>query len=113
MPPSCDPQLTDHPPARGVAFFHNRVPELRGRFIVLINKESGRELLQVLNAYSGPRARLGTLFPESWPSLDSLLRRPTILSQVTRGAPVIFDSLLEPSLVGIRSSAPTVPPNAL
>jgi CheY-like chemotaxis protein len=102
-----EPQLTDHPPARVVAFFHKRVPELRGRFIVLINNESDPELLQVLDAYSVPRVRLDTLFRELWPSLDSLLRRPTIPRQITRGAPLVFDSFLQPALAGIRSSQPT------
>lgn len=101
-----DPRLTDHPPARVVASFHKRVPELRGRFIVLINNESDPELLQVLDAYSVPRVRLDSLFRELWPSLDSLLRRRTIPRQITRGAPLVFDSFLQPSLAGIRSSQP-------
>lgn len=40
-----DPQMADYPPARVVASFHKRVPELRGRFVVLISKESDAELL--------------------------------------------------------------------
>ena len=101
-----DPQMADYPPARVVVSFHKRVPELRGRFVVLISKESDPELLQVLDAYSVPRVRTNALFQELWPNLDSLLRRRTIPRQITRGAPLVFDSFLEPSLVGIRSSQP-------
>lgn len=100
-----DPQLADDPPARVVVSFHKRVAKLRGRFIVLINKESNPELLQVLDAYSVPRVRLDALFQELWPSLDSMLRRRTIPRQITRGAPLVFDSL-EPSVAGIRSAQP-------
>ena len=98
-----DPQLADSPPARVVASFHKRVPDLRGRLIVLTKEESDPELLQVLDAYGVPRVRVDTLFQELWPSLDSLLRRGTVTRQVTRGAPLVFDSFLEPSLVGMRS----------
>jgi hypothetical protein len=38
--------------------------------------------------------------------LDSLLRRDTIPRQITRGAPLVFDSFLQPSIAGIRSSQP-------
>jgi len=100
-----DPQQADSPPARVVALFHKRVPDLRGRLIVLIREESDPELLQVLYAYSVPIVRLDSLFQELWPNLDSLLRR-TVPRQVTRGAPLVFDSLLQPSFAGIRSSQP-------
>lgn len=101
-----DPRLADHPPARAVASFYKRVPELRGRFIVLVEEKNNPELLQVVDAYSAPRVRLDAIFQELWPSLDSLLRRRIIPRQITRGAPLVFDSLLQPSLAGIRSSAP-------
>lgn len=101
-----DPQLADSPPARVVALFHKRVPDLRGRLMVLIREQSDPELLQVLDAYSVPVVRLDTLFQELWPNLDSLLRRGTVPRQVTRGAPLVFDSLLQPSFAGIRSSQP-------
>ena len=99
-----DPHLADSPPARVVASFHKRVPDLRGRLIVLTKEESDPELLQVLDAYCVPRVRVDSLFQELWPNLDSLLRRGTVPRQVTRGAPLVFDSLLEPSFAGIRSS---------
>ena len=101
-----DPQLADDPPARVVASFHKRVPKLRGRFIVLISKASDPELLQVLDAYSAPRVCLDALFQELWPTLDFLLRRDTIPRQITRGAPLVFDSFLQPAVAGIRSSQP-------
>src|SRR5438034_178741 len=43
-----DPHFPDSPPARVVAMFHKRVPDLRNRFIVLVREEGGPELLQVL-----------------------------------------------------------------
>lgn len=101
-----DPEAADSPPARVVASFHKRVPDLRGHFIVLVRKESDPELLQVLDAYCVPKVRLDALFQELWPSLDSLLRRPTISRQMTRCAPLVFDSFLQPALAGIRSSPP-------
>lgn len=101
-----DPQVTDSSPARVVAAFHKRLPDLRGRFIVLIEGESDPELIQVLDAYSILRVRLENLFQELWPSLDSLLRWPAIPRPVTRGAPLVFDSFLEPCPAGIRSSQP-------
>ena len=101
-----DPQAADSPPAQVVASFHKRAPDLRGRFIVVIRKENDPELRQVLDAYSVPKVRLETLFQELWPALDSLLCRRTVPRQVTRGAPLVFDSFLQPSLVGIRSSQP-------
>lgn len=101
-----DPQMADYPPARVVASFHKRVPELRGRLVVLIREESDPELLQVLDAYSVPTVRTDALFQELWPNLDSLLRRRTIPRQITRGAPLVFDSFLQPLLAGIRSSQP-------
>ena len=99
-----DTRRADHPPASVVASFYKRVPELRGRFLVLINKESDPELLQVLDAYFVPSVREDTLFQDLWPTLDCLLRRGTIPRQITRGAPLVFDSFLRPSLAGTRSS---------
>lgn len=101
-----DLQAADSSPAHEVATFHKRFPELRGRSVVLIKEESDPELLQVLDAYSVPRVHLENLFQELWPSLDSLLRRRAISRPVMRAAPLIFDSFLEPSLSGIRSSQP-------
>jgi DNA-binding NarL/FixJ family response regulator len=104
-----DPQQADFPPARLVAAFHKKVPHLRGRAIVLVGEESDPELLQVLDAYFLLRVPRDALLQELWPSLDSLLRRrmPTT-QQVTRSAPLVFDSLLQSSLAGTRSSQPTV-----
>ncbi len=101
-----DPNFPESPPSRVVAMFHKRVPDLRGRFIVLVREESNPELLQVLDAYSVPRVRLDNLLRELWPCLDSLLRRVVLPRQVTRGAPLIFDSFLELSSAGIRSLEP-------
>src|SRR5207237_9377851 len=42
-----DPHFPDSPPARVVAMFHKRVPDLRNRYIVLVREEGGPELLQV------------------------------------------------------------------
>ena len=104
-----DPQQADLPPARIVAAFHKMVPHLRGRVIVLIGEESDPELLQVLDAYFLPRVPRDALLQELWPSLDSLLRRRMSTTQpVTRSAPLVFDSFLQPSLAGTRSSHPTV-----
>ena len=104
-----DPQQADLPPARIVAAFHKMVPHLRGRVIVLIGEESDPELLQVLDAYFLPRVPRDALLQELWPSLDSLLRRRmSTTQQVTRSAPLVFDSFLQPSLAGTRSSHPTV-----
>jgi DNA-binding response OmpR family regulator len=100
-----DPRLADLPPARLVAMFHKRVQP--GRSLVLIGEESDSQLLQVLDAYSVRRVRRDALFQELWPSLDSLLRRVASPRQVTRAARLVFDSFLEPSLAGIRSSQPT------
>lgn len=102
-----DPHEADSSPARVVAAFHKRFPDLRGRSIVLIKEKSDLELLQVLDAYSVPRVRLENLFQELWPSLDSLLHWRVIPRPVKRGAPLVFDSFLEPTLAGIRSSKPT------
>jgi len=102
-----DPRLADFAPARLMAMLHNRVPDLLGRSIVLIGEESDSELLQILDAYSVRRVRRDSLFQELWPSLDSLLRRVASLRQVTRGARLVFDSFLEPSLAGVRSLHPT------
>ena len=102
-----DPQLGDFPPARLMAMFHTQVPELQGRFIVLLGEESDSELLQVLDAYSVRRLRRDSLFQELWPSLDSLLRQAASLRPVTRGARLVFDSFLEPSFAGVRSLHPT------
>jgi hypothetical protein len=101
-----DPHLEDFPPARVVAAFHKRVPGLRGRSIVLIREESAPELLEVLDAYALPRVRVDALLRELWPCLDSLLRRVVLPRQVTRGAPLTFDSFLQPSFAGIRSLEP-------
>jgi len=104
-----DPQQADSPPARIVAAFHKMVSHLRGRVIVLIGEESDPELLQVLDAYFLPRVPRDALLQELWPSLDSLLRhRMSTAQQVTRSAPLVFDSFLQPSLAGTRSSHPTV-----
>ncbi|PYT78853.1 MAG: hypothetical protein DMG40_18810 [Acidobacteria bacterium] len=102
-----DPQQADFPPARLMGMFHNRVPDLPGRSIVLIEEESDPELLQVLDAYSVRRVRRDSLFQELWPSLDSLLRRVRSPQQVTLEARLIFDSFLERSLAGVRSLHPT------
>jgi len=101
-----DPHFPDSPPARVVAMFHKRVPDLRNRFIVLVREEGCPELLQVLDAYSLPRVRLDDLLRELWPWLDSLLRGVVLPRQVTRGAPLIFDSFLELSSAGMRSLEP-------
>jgi CheY-like chemotaxis protein len=77
--------------------------DLRGRLIVLVREESNSELLQVLDAYSLPRVRRDDLLRDLWPCLDSLLRRVVLPRQVTRGAPLIFDSFLELSSAGMRS----------
>ena len=98
-----DPNFSDSPPASVVAMFHTRVPDLRGRLIVLVREESNSELLQVLDAYSLPRVRRSDLLRDLWPCLDSLLRRVVLPRQVTRGAPLIFDSFLELSSAGMRS----------
>ena len=103
-----DPQQADLPPARIVAAFHKMVAHLRGRVIVLIGEESDPELLQVLDAYFLPRVPQDALLQELWPSLDSLLRRMSTTQQITRSAPLVFDSFLQPSLAGTRSSHPTV-----
>src|SRR5947208_8368486 len=103
-----DPQQADSPPARIVAAFHMSVPHLRGRAIVLIGEESDSELLQVLDAYYLLRVPRDALLQKLWPSLDSLLRRRTRTQQVTRSAQLVFDSFLQPSLAGTRSSHPTV-----
>jgi DNA-binding NarL/FixJ family response regulator len=103
-----DPQQANSPPARIVAAFHKMAPHLRGRAIVLMGEESDPELLQVLDAYLFPRVPREALLQELWPSLDSLLRRMTTTQQVTRSAPLVFDSFLQPSLAGVRSSRPTV-----
>lgn len=98
-----DPQAADSSPARLVVSFQKQVP---GRLIVLVKEESDPELLQVLDAYSVPKVRLDTLFRELWPRLDSLLCRGTLPCRVTRGAPLVFDSFLQPLPAGIRSSEP-------
>jgi DNA-binding response OmpR family regulator len=102
-----DPRLAGFPPARLVAMFHKRAPDQQGRCLVLLGEESDSELLEVLDAYSVRRVRRDSLFQELWPSLDSLLRRAARPRQVTRGARLVFDSFLEPSLTGIRSSRTT------
>jgi CheY-like chemotaxis protein len=102
-----DPTFPDSPPARVVAMFYKRVPDLRGRSIVLVREESNPELLQVLDAYTLPRIRLEDLLRDLWPCLDSRLRRVVLPQQVTRGAPLIFDSFLELSCAGIRSLEPS------
>jgi CheY-like chemotaxis protein len=103
-----DPQQANSPPARIVAAFHKMAPHLRGRAIVLMGEENDPELLQVLDAYLLPRVPREALLQELWPSLDSLLRRMTTTQQVTRSAPLVFDSFLQPSPTGVRSSHPTV-----
>jgi len=103
-----DPQQADSPPARVVAAFHKMVPHLRGRTIVLLGEESDPDLLQLLDAYFLPRVPQDALLQELWPSLDSLLRRMSTTQQVTRNAPLVFDSFLQPSLAGARSSHPAV-----
>jgi CheY-like chemotaxis protein len=102
-----DPQQANSPAARIVAAFHKMAPHLRGRAIVLMGEESDPELLQVLDAYLLPRVPREVLLQELWPSLDLLLRMAAA-PQVTRSAPLVFDSLLQPSLAGVRSSHPTV-----
>src|SRR5881227_2455809 len=37
-----DPHFPDSPPARVVAMFHKRVPDLRNHFIVLVDRKSTR-----------------------------------------------------------------------
>jgi DNA-binding response OmpR family regulator len=103
-----DPRLADSPPAHLVISFLRRVRELRARFIVLVGEESDPELIQVLDAYSVPRVRLDLVLQELWPILDSLLRRPIVVPQVMRDAPLVFDSFLQPSLVGTRSLQPAL-----
>ena len=103
-----DPQQADSPPAQVVAAFHKMVPHLRGRTIVLLGEESDPDLLQLLDAYFLPRVPRDALLQELWPSLDSLLRRMSTTQQVTRSAPLVFDSFLRPSLAGARSSHPAV-----
>jgi CheY-like chemotaxis protein len=101
-----DPQLPDSTPARVVAAFHKRVPDLRGRSLVLVGEEADPDLLQVLDAYSIPRVQQEALFRELWPSLDSLLLRVVSPPQVTRAAPLVFDSVTQLSLAGARSALP-------
>jgi len=103
-----DPQQSNSPPARIVAAFHKMAPQLRGRAIVLMGEENDPELLQVLDAYLLPRIPREALLRDLWPSLESLLRRMTTTQQVTRSAPLVFDSFLQPSLAGVRSSHPKV-----
>ena len=101
-----DPNFPDSPAARVVAMFHKRVPNLRGRFIVLVRAESDAELLQVLDAYSLPRVLRDDVLRELWPCLDSLLRRVVLPRQVMRGAPLIFDSSRQFASAGMRSLEP-------
>jgi DNA-binding NarL/FixJ family response regulator len=99
-----DPYFTDAPAVRLAAMFYKQVPALRGRSIVLLREKSDPELVQVLDAYAVPRIRLGALFQDLWPSLVSLLRRAAVSRQITHAALLVFDSFLEPSVAGIRSS---------
>src|SRR5438876_10082551 len=39
-----DPHFPDSPPARVVAMFHKRVPDLRNRFIVLVRRSEERRV---------------------------------------------------------------------
>lgn len=102
-----DPRQGGAPPARVVAAFHRRFPDLRGRSIVLIEPESDRELLQVLDAYAFRRVRRDLLLQELWPTLDSLLRQVVLPRRIMRGATLVFDSFLEAPLAGTRSVRPT------
>lgn len=103
-----DPRQSNSPPARLVLAFLGRVRDLRARSIVLVAEESDPELIQVLDAYLVPGVRLDLVWQELWPILDSLLRRPIVLPQVTRDAPLVFDSFMQPSLVGTRCLQPAL-----
>jgi DNA-binding NarL/FixJ family response regulator len=98
-----DPRQTGSPPARMVAAFHKMVPTLRGRAIVLTDKESDPELLRVLDAYSLPQVTRDLLLQEVWPSLVSLLRRKIVHRQITQSARLVQDSFLQPLYAGVRN----------
>jgi len=66
-----DPNFPDSPGARVVAMFHKRVPDLRGRLIVLVRAETDPELLRVLDAYSLRRTRGASFTLKSSPSQAS------------------------------------------
>src|SRR6267143_4464989 len=99
-----DPRQIGSPPARMVVDFHKLVPTLRGRTIVLTDKESDPELLRVLDAYSLPQVPRDLLLQELWPSLDSLLRRNIVHPQITQSARLALDSFLQPLCAGVRNS---------
>ena len=91
-----DPRQVGSPPARMVAAFHKMIPTLRGRTIVLTDKESDPELLRVLDAYSLPQVPRHLLLQGIWPSLDSLLRGNIVHRQITQSARLVLDSFLQP-----------------
>jgi DNA-binding NarL/FixJ family response regulator len=99
-----DPRQVGFPPARMVAAFHKMVPALRGRAIVLTDKESDPELLRVLDSYSLTQVPRDLLLQKVWPSLDSLLRRNIVHRQVTQSARLVLDSYLQPLCTGVRCS---------
>ena len=101
-----DPRQVGSPPARMVAAFHKLIPTLRGRTIVLTDKESDPELLRVLDAYSLPQVPRDLFLREVWPSLDSLLRGNIVHRQITQSARLVQDSFLQPLYAGVRNLQP-------
>src|SRR5882762_7719944 len=99
-----DPRQVGSPPARMVVDFHKLAPTLRGRTIVLTDKESDPELLRVLDAYSLPQVPRDLFLREVWPCLDSLLRGNIVHRQITRSARLVMDSFLQPLCADIRYS---------
>jgi len=99
-----DPRQVGSSPARMVAAFHKLIPTLRGRTIVLTDKESDPELLRVLDAYSLPQVPRDLFLREVWPSLDSLLRGNIVHRQITQSARLVMDSFLQPLCADIRYS---------
>ncbi len=99
-----DPRQVGSPPARMVAAFHKLIPTLRGRTIVLTDKESDPELLRVLDAYSLPQVPRDLLLREVWPSLDWMSRGNIVHRQITQSARLVLDSFLQPLCADIRYS---------
>lgn len=99
-----DPYQADSSPAGIVAAFYRMVPGLRERLIVLTAETSDPELLCVLDAYSLPQVPVDRLLQGLWPRLDSLLGQNFVTQKATGPPRLVYDSLLQPSTAGIRSS---------
>lgn len=99
-----DPQQEGSSPAEVVAGFHRMFPSLRGRTIVLTSERADPELFSVIDAYSLPHVPAELFLQKLWPMLDSLLSRRIETRSLLRRAQLVFDSFLQPSPVGIRSS---------